>query len=121
MAIALLSCVSGGFRLPRHRYDTAERTPQCKECGVGVLRLLGVFRMFRWLNRNRLTILTYHSVLPSTSGIDDGEARNVVDAETFAWQMQYLAKHFCCLRLEEAVELLRSESAASAVFGGRDV
>jgi peptidoglycan/xylan/chitin deacetylase (PgdA/CDA1 family) len=64
--------------------------------------------MFRWLNRNRLIILTYHSVLPPTSGIDGGEARNVVDQEMFAWQMRYLAKHFCCLRLEEAVELLRS-------------
>ena len=78
-----------------------------KECVVGLLRLLGVFRMFRWLNRNRLTILTYHSVLPSTRGIDDAEARNVVDSETFAWQMQYLSKHFSCLKLEEAVELLR--------------
>ncbi len=93
----------------------------CKECGVGLLRLLGVFRMFRWLNRNRLIILTYHSVLPSTSDIDGGEARNVVDQEMFAWQMRYLAKHFCCLRLEEAVELLRSRRPLPPVFGGRDV
>jgi peptidoglycan/xylan/chitin deacetylase (PgdA/CDA1 family) len=63
--------------------------------------------MFRWLNRNRLTILTYHSVLPSTRGIDAAEARNVVDAETFAWQMRYLSKHFNCLKLEDAVERLR--------------
>jgi peptidoglycan/xylan/chitin deacetylase (PgdA/CDA1 family) len=27
----------------------------------------------------------------------------------FAWQMRYLAKHFCCLRLEEAVALLRGD------------
>ena len=78
-----------------------------KECVVGLLRLLGVFSMFRWVNRNRLTILTYHSVLPSTRGIDDAEARNVVDAETFAWQMRYLSKNFTCLKLEDAVELLR--------------
>ncbi|RPI56951.1 MAG: hypothetical protein EHM55_03520 [Acidobacteria bacterium] len=80
----------------------------CKECGVGVMRLLGVFRLFRWINRNRLVILTYHSVLPAAGDIDAGEARNVVDEEMFAWQMCYLAKHFRCLRLEEAVELLRS-------------
>ena len=81
----------------------------CKECGVGVLRLFGVFRLFRWLNRNRLIILTYHSVLPSTIDIDASESRNVVGQHAFAWQMRYLAKHFCCLRLEEAVALLRSD------------
>jgi len=70
--------------------------------------LLGVFRLFRWINRNRLIILTYHSVLPRASDIDSGEARNVVDEEMFAWQMRYLARHFRCLRLEDAVELLRS-------------
>jgi len=74
-----------------------------------VLRLLGVFRLFRWLNRHRLIILTYHSVLPSTSGIDSGEARNVVAESMFAWQMRYLAKHYRCLRLEDAVRLLASE------------
>jgi peptidoglycan/xylan/chitin deacetylase (PgdA/CDA1 family) len=70
----------------------------------------GVFKLFRWLNRNRLVILTYHSVLPaaSNSNIDSGESRNVVDEEMFAWQMRYLAKHFHCLRLEDAVELLGS-------------
>jgi peptidoglycan/xylan/chitin deacetylase (PgdA/CDA1 family) len=80
-----------------------------KECSVGVLRLLGVFRLFRWLNRHRLIILTYHSVLPSTSGIDSGEARNVVAEEMFAWQMRYLAKHFRCVRLEDAVKLLEGD------------
>jgi peptidoglycan/xylan/chitin deacetylase (PgdA/CDA1 family) len=74
-----------------------------------VLRLMGVFRLFRWVNRNRLIILTYHSVLPSTSRIDAAEARNVVNEEMFAWQMRYLAKHFRCLGLEEAVELLASD------------
>jgi peptidoglycan/xylan/chitin deacetylase (PgdA/CDA1 family) len=71
-----------------------------------VLRLMGVFRLFRWINRNHLIILTYHSVLPSTSDIDAGEARNVVSEEMFAWQMEYLARHFRCLRLEDAVDLL---------------
>ncbi len=74
-----------------------------------MLRLAGVFRLFRWLNRNRLIILTYHSVLPSTSDIDRGESRNVVDEDMFAWQMRYLAKRYRCLRLEEAVERLRGD------------
>jgi peptidoglycan/xylan/chitin deacetylase (PgdA/CDA1 family) len=80
----------------------------CKAWSVGMLRLLGVFSLFRWLNRNRLIILTYHSVLPSPCDIDDAESRNVVDEKMFAWQMRYLAKHFRCLRLEDAVDLLRS-------------
>ena len=74
-----------------------------------MLRLVGVFRLFRWLNRNRLIILTYHSVLPSTSDIDRSESRNVVDEDMFAWQMRYLAKRYRCLRLEEAVERLRGD------------
>ncbi len=73
-----------------------------------MLRLLGIFRLFRWINRDRLTILTYHSVLPECGELDAGEARNVVDTRMFAWQMRYLARHYCCLRLEEAVELLRT-------------
>lgn len=80
-----------------------------KECLVGMLRLSGVFRVFRRLNRNRLIILTYHSVLPSASGIDGGESRNVVDEDMFAWQMRYLAKHYRCVALEEAVSLLGSD------------
>jgi peptidoglycan/xylan/chitin deacetylase (PgdA/CDA1 family) len=80
----------------------------CKACGVGMLRLAGVFWLFRRINRHRLIILTYHSVLPSACDIDEGESRNVVDEQMFAWQMRYLAKHFHCLRLEDAVGLLRS-------------
>jgi peptidoglycan/xylan/chitin deacetylase (PgdA/CDA1 family) len=72
-----------------------------------MLRLVGVFWLFRRINRNRLIILTYHSVLPSACDIDEGESRNVVDEQMFAWQMRYLARHFHCLRLEEAVDLLR--------------
>jgi peptidoglycan/xylan/chitin deacetylase (PgdA/CDA1 family) len=72
-----------------------------------MLRLVGVFWLFRWINRNRLIILTYHSVLPAACDIDEGESRNVVDEQMFAWQMRYLSKHFRCLRLEDAVDLLR--------------
>ncbi len=79
-----------------------------KQCIVTVFRLTGVFRLFRWLNRNRLIILTYHGVLPSGSDIEDYEARNVVDEEAFSWQMRYLAKHYRCVPLEEAVARLAS-------------
>jgi peptidoglycan/xylan/chitin deacetylase (PgdA/CDA1 family) len=82
-----------------------------KECVVGALRFAGVFRLFHWMNRNRLVILTYHSVLPSTSRIDAAESRNVVTGEMFAWQIRYLAKHCRCLALEEAVDLLNRDCA----------
>jgi peptidoglycan/xylan/chitin deacetylase (PgdA/CDA1 family) len=80
----------------------------CKEGSVAVLRLFGMFRLFRWINRNRLVILTYHSVLPRPRELEGGEARNVVAENEFAWQMRYLAKHCHCIRLEEAVALLRA-------------
>ncbi len=54
----------------------------------------------RW---GRLTILAYHRVLsrPDPMRADD------CDTESFAWQMQLLAKHFSVLRLTEAIERLR--------------
>jgi len=74
---------------------------------VTALRCSGVFRLFRWMNRNRLIILTYHGVMPS-SGLAGYETRNVVDEDAFSWQMRYLAKHYRCLPLEEAVQRLVS-------------
>jgi peptidoglycan/xylan/chitin deacetylase (PgdA/CDA1 family) len=78
---------------------------------VALLRCTGLLRLFRWLNRNRLIVLTYHSVLPSEIDIEDYEARNVVTQEMFAWQMRYLAKHYRCLPLAQAVQQLGGDGA----------
>jgi peptidoglycan/xylan/chitin deacetylase (PgdA/CDA1 family) len=70
---------------------------------IGALRVAGVLRLFRWLNRNRLVILTYHSVLPAGSRLEAHESRNVVDEQVFDWQMRYLATHYRCVRLDDAI------------------
>ncbi len=74
---------------------------------VGLLYYLGVFRLARWLNRRRLVILTYHGVLPDARGEDRYLSRNFVDEKMFRWQMTYLAKRYHCLKLSEAIELLK--------------
>jgi peptidoglycan/xylan/chitin deacetylase (PgdA/CDA1 family) len=94
-------------RLPVERTFRTARA--VKSLLVSALRCAGVFRVFRWANRDRVIILTYHGVLPAESGIEAYESRNVVDSETFAWQMRYLARHYRCVSLEEAVRLLASD------------
>jgi peptidoglycan/xylan/chitin deacetylase (PgdA/CDA1 family) len=64
--------------------------------------------LFRWLNRNRLLILTYHSVLPPGSGLEAHESRNVVDQDVFGWQMEYLATHHRCVPLADAIRDLQA-------------
>ena len=66
----------------------------------------GGLRLFRWLNRNRLVILTYHGVLPADSGTNDYLARNFVEEGEFRRQMHYLANHYRCISLSDAVERL---------------
>jgi peptidoglycan/xylan/chitin deacetylase (PgdA/CDA1 family) len=88
---------------------TFRTTRAVKSLLVSALRFAGVFRAFRWANRDRVIVLTYHGVLPPANGIEPYESRNVVDAETFAWQMRYLARHYRCVSLEEAVRLLASD------------
>lgn len=54
----------------------------------------------RW---GRLAILAYHRVLSRPDPLRAGDC----DSESFAWQMQLLAKHFSVLSLTEALERLR--------------
>lgn len=51
----------------------------------------------------RLTILTYHRVLPHREPLRPGET----DAATFAKQMSFVARHFSVLPLRDAVAALR--------------
>ena len=59
--------------------------------------------------RARLSILTYHRVLPEADPMLPTEP----DAEAFSWQMQLVARHFTVLHLSEAVERLNDGSLPS--------
>jgi peptidoglycan/xylan/chitin deacetylase (PgdA/CDA1 family) len=73
----------------------------------GLLQAGGAFRLARRLNRHRLLVLTYHGVMQSTDGPDAWLNRNMVDTETFRWQMRYLARTSTCMTLGQAVARLR--------------
>jgi peptidoglycan/xylan/chitin deacetylase (PgdA/CDA1 family) len=73
---------------------------------VALARYTGVLRACAWSNRRRLTILTYHGVLPRTNRCDPYLLRNVVDCDAFEWQMRYLARHCHVLSLSDACRLL---------------
>jgi peptidoglycan/xylan/chitin deacetylase (PgdA/CDA1 family) len=73
---------------------------------VTLARLTGVLRACAWINRRRLTILTYHGVLPRTNRCDPYLLRNVVDCDAFEWQMRYVATRCHVLSLSEACRRL---------------
>lgn len=58
----------------------------------------------RTRRERRLAILMYHRVLPQPDPLYPGD----LDARTFEWQMDLLARHFRTLRLDLAVEYLRA-------------
>jgi peptidoglycan/xylan/chitin deacetylase (PgdA/CDA1 family) len=68
---------------------------------------LGVFAFFRWLNRFRVPILTYHGVLRNP----DKHKReyldvNFIDENCFQRQMHYLSRKYHPISLSKFVELL---------------
>lgn len=66
----------------------------------------GIVALFRFLNRNRLTIVLYHDVIPRDM-CRDINRRMLVTAESFDSQLDYLKKHFTVLPLDEAFEKMR--------------
>lgn len=77
-----------------------------KSLAASVCHYLGLFRLARWVNRDRLLILTYHGVLPWAERRNGYLSRNVVAEDDFRWQMSYLTKAYHCLGLSDAVERL---------------
>ena len=71
--------------------------------------VMGGLSLFRWLNRNRLLILLYHGVLPSSDGGDEYLNYNFIDAKTFQWQMNYLNRHYTILPLTEIVNRIERD------------
>lgn len=70
---------------------------------IQLFYLSGIFYYFRWWNRNRVVILTYHGVLPSDHEINPYLSRNIVEQNRFDWQMEYLVRNYNCLRLSEVI------------------
>jgi peptidoglycan/xylan/chitin deacetylase (PgdA/CDA1 family) len=75
---------------------------------LGLLWATGALGLARWRHRRRLVVLTYHGVLPPGSHTDEYLSRNFVDQDVFREQMAWLARHYRCVPLAEAVERLRN-------------
>jgi peptidoglycan/xylan/chitin deacetylase (PgdA/CDA1 family) len=94
----------------RGRLDTAASPPIVRAATVGraACAILGLASRLYLpaCARGRLAILIYHRVLP---GIDPMRTFEV-DAATFDWHMQLVARYFTPLPLSEAIERLDTDS-----------
>ena len=62
---------------------------------LDILERIGVFRAFQALTPRTLTVLNYHRVAdPKTDGRETFRPNISATPENFAWQMDYMRKHF---------------------------
>jgi peptidoglycan/xylan/chitin deacetylase (PgdA/CDA1 family) len=80
-----------------------------KRTVMRVLYSLCVFTLFRFSNRRKLLILTYHGVLNDASTTDEYVDRNFVSAASFESQMSYLSRHYNVITLTELVDILNKK------------
>lgn len=78
-----------------------------KTSAASGLRLTGVTAAGRLRRRRAVTILTYHGVLAAGQRHHEYLSRNCVDQDVFQAQMRYLARHYACLSLSDAVTRLQ--------------
>ena len=80
-----------------------------KRIVLGILRLVGVFELCRFLHRHRLLVLTYHGVLTQGDRSDRYLDRNCVDASAFREQLRYLSRRHNVLSLQQVEEIIRNK------------
>ena len=80
-----------------------------KRLVLSLLHIGGIFRLGRWLSRDRLIVLTYHKVLP---GIVSDYARRPLNS-VFAWefeqQISYLKQHYHVVTGKEVQDFLTGQ------------
>lgn len=69
----------------------------------GVLAGLGVARVLRQANRDRVAILAYHGLHAGECGPVDNFDGLLLHADRFAWQMRYLARHYHVVPLDDCL------------------
>ena len=75
-----------------------------KKICISVVSSLGFWRIFRFFNRNKLTILLYHGIAPQKKqGIYNYRGK-FISPNAFRNQLQFLKKYYKILPLDEAIE-----------------
>jgi peptidoglycan/xylan/chitin deacetylase (PgdA/CDA1 family) len=73
-----------------------------------LLYAVGIPKLFRYANKDALTILFYHGVAPErTEGIYN-YSRKHITPKAFRTHLEYIAKHYNVLSLDEAIKRLRA-------------
>jgi len=80
--------------------------PRLKRACYGLAGWLGVYRLWRHINRREALIITYHGILPGKSDVYTD--RNCVDAAMFDRQMAFMSRHYNVVPLPDIVEWLSS-------------
>jgi peptidoglycan/xylan/chitin deacetylase (PgdA/CDA1 family) len=80
------------------------RKTMVKRCLYGLLSLLRIYGIFRFLHRHGGVILTYHGVL--TKADERYTSRNCLDAAMFDRQMDFMARHYNVVPLSTLIKWL---------------
>jgi len=72
---------------------------------------LRVLDLYKYYQRKKLTVLTYHRVLPDALMNDYLFPSLAVPESVFARQIQFLSKQYCVVGLEEGIEILTTGHA----------
>ena len=76
-----------------------------------VMQILGVNRLFRFLNRRAVTFITFHSVVTDCAGENWRPLRTPHTAEEFESWLRGLASRYTFIELERAIRILGGEEA----------
>jgi peptidoglycan/xylan/chitin deacetylase (PgdA/CDA1 family) len=100
--------VSGAPRGVCAREDGPDVRASARKILIDLLAALGVYRLFRFLNRKRVAILFYHGVSASErfEGIRNYQGKHV-RLSRFRAQLDFLRRHYRVLPLPEVVDALR--------------
>ena len=76
-----------------------------------VMQILGINRLFRYLNRRAVTFITFHSVVTDCAGENWRPLRTPHTAEEFESWLHGLANRYTFIELERAIRILSGEEA----------
>jgi peptidoglycan/xylan/chitin deacetylase (PgdA/CDA1 family) len=74
-----------------------------------LLKIFGVFKLFRWINRNKIIILTYHGVTGQTHSLGLlNHAGLHINVGKFAEQMRFLKKNYNIIPLSILLDSIKN-------------
>jgi len=81
-----------------------------KKIFFSLAKKMGLFAFLRYINRNKVIVLTYHGVVSSIPNPDrQYEYRNMVLAKDFRWQLDFLSCYYHKISIEQFMNFIEGK------------